>query len=99
MVVLVAHMHVHAHKVDEALAACRAVRTPTLAEPGVTEYDFFQSPDDPAHIVFVETWESREALEAHFGTPHFAEFFGHVPQLAARPPVINVYGVSGVETL
>lgn len=92
-------MHVHPEKLADALAACRAVRTPTLSEPGVTEYDFFQSPDDPNHVVFVETWESREALEAHFATPHFGAFFSQVPQLAARPPVIHVYGVSGVETL
>jgi quinol monooxygenase YgiN len=44
----------------------------TRAEAGCLLYDFNASITDPETAVFIEKWESREALEAHFNTPHIA---------------------------
>lgn len=51
----------------EAAAACVAE---TRKEDGCIGYELFQSLDDPDKLVFVEKWETREALTAHSKQPH-----------------------------
>lgn len=43
----------------------------SLKDPGCKGYDFFQSVTRPEVMMICESWESREALEAHQKTPHF----------------------------
>lgn len=42
----------------------------TRREEGCLRYDLLVSVLEPETLVFVEQWETREALEAHFATPH-----------------------------
>ena len=42
----------------------------TRAERGCLFYDLTESTSDPNLAIFVERWDSREALEAHFSSPH-----------------------------
>lgn len=51
----------------------------TLKEDGCIDYGLFEDEKDPETLVFVETWESKAHLEAHFEAPHFVLY---VPQLA-----------------
>jgi quinol monooxygenase YgiN len=48
-------------------AACIAE---TRKEKGCISYELFASMHDPEKLVFVEQWESREALTAHSKQPH-----------------------------
>lgn len=91
MLVLVGVLPVKPEKLDDAIALCRSMLAPSQAEAGCFSYDFYQHHADPCRIVFVETWESRAALDAHFETPHFKAFFAAIPDLAASEPAIDVY--------
>jgi quinol monooxygenase YgiN len=57
----------HAAAIRNAAAVCRIE---TLKELGCLSYDLHQSLSDPDIFVFVERWETREALDAHMSTPH-----------------------------
>jgi len=48
-------------------AACVAE---TLKEAGCIEYELYQSLGNPDRLVFVEKWETRDALTAHAKQPH-----------------------------
>lgn len=99
MIALFASMDVRPECIDDALAACRAVREPSQKEAGCLRYDFYQSPDTPTNIVFFEEWESREILTAHFAEEHFKTFFAAVQPFMVAPPKIRVYDVSGHEDI
>lgn len=43
--------------------------------------------------MFIETWESQAALEAHMQTPHFKKFISQSQPLMAKPTEIKVYSV------
>ena len=43
----------------------------TRKEPGNISYDLFESTTDENTLVFVERWESQEAVDNHFTEPHF----------------------------
>lgn len=44
----------------------------TRAEAGCISYELNQNLTNENELVFVERWENRASLEAHFKTPHIA---------------------------
>ena len=62
----------------------------TRKEAGCIAYDLFEDINNPNILTFVEKWESKEHLEAHFNTPHFKEI---VPQLQGlrEEGQLNIY--------
>src|SRR5687768_15858146 len=50
--------------------------TASRAEPGCIAYAYAQDVLDPETIHIVEKWRDRDALKAHFATPHMAEWRG-----------------------
>jgi quinol monooxygenase YgiN len=97
MVILTAHFAVQPDKMEASILSCSKVRTESHKEPACLEYDFFQSPDNPLRMVFLERWETREGLEEHFGTEHFKQFFAEAQTWLATPPEITIYSVSNIE--
>ena len=86
---------------SDAHAAFARLRDPmvaaTRAEDGCTSYRVYVGTEDRDEVVFVEEWTSRTALERHFATPHFLAFVAAMGALAARPPEVRIYDVTGVE--
>jgi quinol monooxygenase YgiN len=75
-------------------AACIAE---TRKEEGCISYELFQSLGDPDRLVFVEQWETREALTAHSKAPHLAVWReASTPHLISR--TIEVIHPEKVET-
>jgi quinol monooxygenase YgiN len=91
MVVLTAYATLLPEQVSQALEACRTVRRHSVLEPGCERYDFFQSPDDPTRITFVEEWTSKAALDTHFQQPAFNEFFAALGPLLRSQPEIRIF--------
>lgn len=86
-------------KEQEAREAFEALVAPTHAEDGCILYALHQGADDPRRLAFVERWSSREALDAHLGSPHIQDVLARAPQLFADGGDIVVYtAVPGGET-
>lgn len=54
---------------------------PTRQEPGCLQYDLHVDIKEPRRFVFIERWESEEALAGHGKTAHIAYFREHGPAL------------------
>jgi quinol monooxygenase YgiN len=54
----------------EARPLMRAVVEATLAEPGCRAYSYAEDVAEPGLFRVTELWDSRDALSAHFETPH-----------------------------
>lgn len=54
-------------EIMEGVAPCLKA---TREEPGNISYDLHQSISDENTLVFVERWQDRSSMEAHFETPH-----------------------------
>ncbi len=87
-IVLIARLKVKADKVEEAKAAGLAIVANSRAEAGCINYDIHQSIEDETLFFWHETWANKAALDEHFETPFFKEFFGIVEQIAAESPQI-----------
>ena len=74
---------------DRVVALLLENRRQTLAtETGCRSYEVCTSEDDnPSRIYMVESYDNREAFEAHKQTPHFADWEKH------GAPLIREVGV------
>ena len=55
---------------EQARPLMRAVIEATLAEPGCRAYSYAEDVAELGLFRVMEQWDSREALSAHFATPH-----------------------------
>src|SRR3954465_13349131 len=82
-------------KRDEVIELMRWMQTESRKEPGCIDYGFYESIEGPNEFVAVELWESREALQAHFGEHTVARFSAEIGGLVSRPPEVEVHVVEG----
>ncbi len=66
-------------------------------EPGCLSHAVHRDAEEPLRLVFVEIWESREALAVHFRVPASGEFVSAVTRLAAEPPSLTVYDATPIQ--
>jgi len=60
-------------------------------EPGCISHDVLRDAENPLRVVFLERWESRDALHAHFALADSIEFVRAITPLAAEAPQIDVF--------
>ena len=90
-VVVVGSFKAQPGKEAEAAEAFQALVEPTHSEDGCILYALHRGSDDPARLVFVERWASREALDAHLKSPHLAVVLERVEELFGDSADIVVY--------
>ena len=71
MIAVVVHIEVDPERVEEFKAVALRNAAGSRAETGCRQFDVVQQLDDPARFVLYETYDSEEAIEAHYATPHF----------------------------
>ena len=75
---------------DEVEAAIRAVVGPSRQDPGCHSYVATRESGQEGRFIFVEHWESLEALSAHEKTEHFKILEKTLGPLLAEPLKIHL---------
>ena len=83
MIVVMVQVESSASDIDGMRSMLEEMETATLKEVGCHDYCFAQEVTNPDGLRITEVWESMEALQAHFATPHMATFNA---ALASHPP-------------
>ena len=89
-IVLFARLKVKADKIEQLKTAALKIVAQSRSEAGCINYDVHQSIEDQTLFFWHETWADKAALDEHFATPFFGEFFKTVEEVAAEPPQINL---------
>ncbi|MCA8338409.1 putative quinol monooxygenase [Burkholderia multivorans] len=59
---------------DKLRAVLERIVEPTRNEVGALQYDLHRDLKEPARFVFIERWESEEALAAHARSAHILAY-------------------------
>lgn len=59
-------------------------------EPGCLLHSVHRDVEDPSRLVFIEHWQDRAALDAHFAVPESIAFATAVSALAAERPTLEI---------
>jgi quinol monooxygenase YgiN len=79
---------------DAAVALMGPLVEATLSEDGCNTYGFWASTTEAGVFRAYEEWENEDALNAHMGAAHMAEFIGAIGSLKVTGTSINRYDVS-----
>ena len=74
MIIVNARIQATTETVEALKDAILTMQNATLKEEGCEDYSFCVELADPGAIRVVERWTTRDALNAHFQTPHMATF-------------------------
>ncbi len=78
----------------EADAAFEKMRIATLEEPGCIEYQAYSGRGDAGIVFMFEKWQDQAALDAHFASPHMADFGAALGGLGVTAMDVKKYVVS-----
>ncbi|HEV7584990.1 MAG TPA: putative quinol monooxygenase [Solirubrobacteraceae bacterium] len=93
MIVAVGRVVTDAGRREDLKRIGQTVARASRAEAGCLSYRLYGDTENENEFVFVEEWESQEALERHFSTPHIAEFMRAIPSAVAAPPDVKFHTV------
>jgi quinol monooxygenase YgiN len=74
MIYVIATVQLKPGTVDAFAAAAAPCLIGTRSEEGNISYDLHRRVGAPDTVVFVERWESRDHLKAHFSAPHMLTY-------------------------
>ena len=91
MIIILANVQVAPNRMHEALELSKQHVARSREEPGCISHSVYEDKDKENHLVFVEEWESEEALQRHFAVPESGQFANALGAMAAVRPKIRLY--------
>ena len=94
MIVVVGRVRSDADKRTALMRVGQVVAAASRAEAGCISYRLYEDTERENEFVFVEEWESSEALQRHFGTSHVREFMEAIPATIVAPPDVKFHTIA-----
>jgi quinol monooxygenase YgiN len=94
VIVVVGRVRTTPEKAEDLIHIGQAVAEASRDEGGCLDYRFYADTEDPEAYLFVEEWESMEALQRHFTTPHVATMMQEIPDAIAGTPEVQFHEVA-----
>ena len=94
MIVVIGRVRTDADKREALVRVGQAVAAASRTEAGCVSYRLYEDTEIRNEFVFVEEWESNEALQRHFATPHVQEFMHEIPATIVAPPNVKFHTIA-----
>jgi quinol monooxygenase YgiN len=99
MIVVVGRVVTDTDRREALVRIGQKVAAASRQETGCVSYRVYQDTEQENEFVFVEEWESSEALQRHFATPHIAEFMQAIPATLIAPPDVKFHTIASTMDL
>jgi len=99
MIVVVGRVQTDADRRDALVRIGHAVAQASREETGCISYRLYEDTERDNEFVFVEEWESSEALQRHFATSHIREFMRAIPAAIVATPDVKFHSVASTMDL
>lgn len=91
MVHVVAEQYIAQKDMATYLELTNELISETRKEVGCIFYSLHRDENDESHLTFIEKWESRVHLEAHFESFHFKRIIPFLKELTEKNGNIAIY--------
>ena len=99
MIVVVGRVQTDADRRDALIRIGQRVAAASREEAGCISYRFYEDTESPNEFVFIEEFESSEALQRHFATSHINEFMRAIPETLVSPPDVKFHTIASTLSL
>ena len=94
MISVIAKLKVRDGELENFMVLVREVIFETLKEAGCLEYDLHKHTEKDGVFAFIEKWETKEDLDAHFESEHFKRIVPQMLDYCDGEPEIDIYKTS-----
>jgi quinol monooxygenase YgiN len=94
MIVVIGRARTDGEKREAFLRVALAGVSASRGDPGCINYGVFEDGENENAFVFIEEWESNEALKEHFATAHIREFMQAIPDTLVAPPDVKFHTIA-----
>jgi quinol monooxygenase YgiN len=84
MIIVNATLPVKEEKIDDAIKQAETLIMASRTHEGNISYNLYRDVLDGS-LMFIEKWESKEALQAHLQSPELIEFGKNIEELLTAP--------------
>ncbi|MGH6695682.1 putative quinol monooxygenase [Sphingopyxis sp.] len=91
MILITGHVILTPEHRDRMIALGAEHSARSRDEPGCLAHNCYVDVENEMRLVFVEHWESIDAVRAHFAVPESAAFVAEMRALSPQPPVIRIF--------
>jgi quinol monooxygenase YgiN len=99
MIIVMGHAKTAPGDLDRLKDAMAAQLAATNAEDGCLHYSFSRDVLDPDTMIITERWRDQAAIDAHFNSPHMAEFNKALASATVLDLSVKAYENGEVRTL
>jgi quinol monooxygenase YgiN len=99
MVVVVGRVQTDPDKRDALVRIGQTVAAASREETGCLSYRLYEDTEREDEFVFVEEWESGEALQRHFATSHVKDFMQAISATLIAPPDVKFHTIASTMDL
>ncbi|MGB1286217.1 MAG: putative quinol monooxygenase [Aggregatilineales bacterium] len=99
MIVISGYTRINPDHREKAIAAAMKMSAESEAEDGCISYRFYGDFEKPDMLFLFEEWESQDALDAHFQTPHMSEFRKALSEIEILEQTLKRYVIESVGDL
>jgi quinol monooxygenase YgiN len=93
MIVVVGRVITDGDKREQLIRVGQTVAAASRRETGCISYRLYEDTEVENEFVFVEEWDSADALKEHFTTPHIADFMKAIPATIVAPPDVKFHTI------
>jgi quinol monooxygenase YgiN len=94
VIIVIARVKVRLEHLAEAWSISKVHVARSRLEPGCISHNVYRDDEHENHLVFVEEWESEQALATHFSVPASAEFVSALAGLSVGKTAFHMYSAS-----
>jgi quinol monooxygenase YgiN len=99
VIIVVGRVSTDAAKRADLIEVARKVASASRREVGCISYRIYEDTERANDFVFVEEWESEDALQLHFRTPHISEFMQVVRRAIVAAPDVKFHRIGSTRDL
>jgi quinol monooxygenase YgiN len=97
--VVIGRVQTDADKRSDLIRIGQAVAAASREEDGCISYRLYEDTEAANEFVFVEEWDSNEALQRHFASPHIGEFMRLIPAAIVGSPDVKFHTIASTADL
>jgi len=91
MIHILASFEVKNDKLSDFISLCNELIEESRKEKGCISYHLQQNTERENHLVFIEEWESNEAIKQHNASRHFTRIVPLLVEMCESAPIIQTF--------
>lgn len=90
MLQVISKIYVKEEKIHEFVEVFKEMIEPTKKEKGYIQYEMYQDEENPALLIVLEQWETRENFDNHLKSEHFERIVPKMTVFMTKETEVNL---------